>query len=149
MKSLSIVPTDAVFVGNRTPEWRSWFFTALGVLCFSFTFPMTRLSLRAFDPILVALVRGAGAGVAALVYSSGEQESNSGPEAVGALGWCGHRDGGGFSHLCLNGTEVCSGNARVGAWIHSPAGNRRVWSHPRARIGFAPDFGSSRFSGQA
>jgi len=32
------------------------------VLCFSFTFPMTRLSLRAFDPILVALVRGAGAG---------------------------------------------------------------------------------------
>jgi drug/metabolite transporter (DMT)-like permease len=68
VKSLSIVPTDAVFVGNRTPEWRSWFFTALGVLCFSFTFPMTRLSLRAFDPILVALVRGAGAGLAALVY---------------------------------------------------------------------------------
>jgi len=68
VKSLSIVPTDAVFVGSRTPEWRSWFFTALGVLCFSFTFPMTRLSLRAFDPILVALVRGAGAGVAALVY---------------------------------------------------------------------------------
>jgi drug/metabolite transporter (DMT)-like permease len=29
---------------------------------------MTRLSLRAFDPILVALVRGAGAGVAALFY---------------------------------------------------------------------------------
>ena len=29
---------------------------------------MTRLSLRAFDPILIALVRGAGAGVAALVY---------------------------------------------------------------------------------
>jgi drug/metabolite transporter (DMT)-like permease len=68
VKSLSIVPTDAVFVGSQTPEWRSWFFTALGVLCFSFTFPMTRLSLRAFDPILVALVRGAGAGVAALVY---------------------------------------------------------------------------------
>jgi drug/metabolite transporter (DMT)-like permease len=68
VKSLSIVPTDAVFIGNRTPEWRSWFFTALGVLCFSFTFPMTRLSLRAFDPILVALVRGAGAGVAALLY---------------------------------------------------------------------------------
>jgi drug/metabolite transporter (DMT)-like permease len=68
VKSLSIVPTDTVVVGNRTPEWRSWFFTALGVLCFSFTFPMTRLSLRAFDPILVALVRGAGAGLAALVY---------------------------------------------------------------------------------
>ena len=29
---------------------------------------MTRLSLRAFDPILVALVRGAGAGAAALIY---------------------------------------------------------------------------------
>ena len=29
---------------------------------------MTRLSLRAFDPILIALVRGAGAGIAALVY---------------------------------------------------------------------------------
>jgi drug/metabolite transporter (DMT)-like permease len=29
---------------------------------------MTRLSLRAFDPIVIALVRGAGAGVAALIY---------------------------------------------------------------------------------
>jgi drug/metabolite transporter (DMT)-like permease len=29
---------------------------------------MTRLSLRGFDPILIALVRGAGAGIAALVY---------------------------------------------------------------------------------
>jgi drug/metabolite transporter (DMT)-like permease len=29
---------------------------------------MTRLSLRAFDPIFVALVRGTGAGVAALVF---------------------------------------------------------------------------------
>ncbi len=68
VKSLSIALRGAAFVENRTPEWRSWFFTALGVLCFSFTFPMTRLSLRAFDPILVALVRGAGAGLAALVY---------------------------------------------------------------------------------
>jgi drug/metabolite transporter (DMT)-like permease len=38
------------------------------VLCFSFTFPLTRLSLRAFDPILIALLRGSGAGVAALLY---------------------------------------------------------------------------------
>jgi drug/metabolite transporter (DMT)-like permease len=68
VKPLSIASPDAVFVGNRTPEWRSWLYTALGVLCFSFTFPMTRLSLRAFDPIWVALVRGAGAGVAALIY---------------------------------------------------------------------------------
>ena len=40
----------------------------LGVLCFSFTFPMTRLALAAFDPVMIALVRGAGAGSAALVY---------------------------------------------------------------------------------
>lgn len=68
VKSLSIASPETVFVGNRTPEWRSWFFTGLGVLCFSFTFPMTRLSLRAFDPIWIALVRGAGAGLAALIY---------------------------------------------------------------------------------
>ena len=68
VKSLSIAPDGAAFVESRSPEWRSWFFTALGVFCFSFTFPMTRLSLRAFDPIFVALVRGAGAGMAALVY---------------------------------------------------------------------------------
>jgi drug/metabolite transporter (DMT)-like permease len=68
VKSSSIALSGVAFVESRTPEWRSWFFTALGVLCFSFTFPMTRLSLRAFDPILVALVRGAGAGLAALVY---------------------------------------------------------------------------------
>jgi drug/metabolite transporter (DMT)-like permease len=68
VKSLSIDPSGAAFVESRTPEWRSWFFTALGVLCFSFTFPMTRLSLRAFDPIFVALARGAGAGMAGLVY---------------------------------------------------------------------------------
>jgi drug/metabolite transporter (DMT)-like permease len=68
VKSLSIAAPGTVFVQNRSPEWRSWFFTFVGVLCFSFTFPMTRLSLRALDPILIALVRGAGAGVAALVY---------------------------------------------------------------------------------
>ena len=53
---------------TRSKEWQSWLFTLAGVLCFSFTFPMTRLSLRAFDPILIALVRGAGAGIAALAY---------------------------------------------------------------------------------
>jgi drug/metabolite transporter (DMT)-like permease len=68
VKTLSIAPGGTVFLENRSPEWRSWFFTAIGVLCFSLTFPMTRLSLRAFDPILIALVRGAGAGVAALLY---------------------------------------------------------------------------------
>ena len=68
VKSLSTAPAATLVVEDRSPEWRGWFFTALGVLCFSFTFPMTRLSLRAFDPILVALVRGAGAGIAAFVY---------------------------------------------------------------------------------
>jgi drug/metabolite transporter (DMT)-like permease len=68
VKTLSIARPDAAWARNRSPEWQSWFFTALGVLCFSFTFPMTRLSVRAFDPIFVALVRGAGAGVAALAY---------------------------------------------------------------------------------
>jgi drug/metabolite transporter (DMT)-like permease len=68
VKTLSIARPDAAVVRNGSLGWQSWFFTALGVLCFSFTFPMTRLSLRAFDPIFVALVRGAGAGVAALVY---------------------------------------------------------------------------------
>jgi drug/metabolite transporter (DMT)-like permease len=68
VKSLSIAPGGTVFVRDRSPEWRGWFYTAIGVLCFSLTFPMTRLSLRAFDPIVIALVRGAGAGVAALVY---------------------------------------------------------------------------------
>jgi drug/metabolite transporter (DMT)-like permease len=68
VKSLSIVPSEIPLVENRSAPWQSWFFTSLGVLCFSFTFPMTRLSLRAFDPIWIALVRGAGAGVAALTY---------------------------------------------------------------------------------
>src|ERR1700722_16605050 len=68
VKTLSIALCSPADVPKGSSGWQSWFFTALGVLCFSFTFPMTRLSLRAFDPILVALVRGAGAGVAALVY---------------------------------------------------------------------------------
>jgi drug/metabolite transporter (DMT)-like permease len=68
VKTLSIALSSPAVVPKGASGWQSWFFTALGVLCFSFTFPMTRLSLRAFDPIFVALVRGAGAGVAALVY---------------------------------------------------------------------------------
>ena len=68
MKTVSIAAIPPALAEDRAPEWRSWFFTALGVLCFSFTFPMTRLSLRAFDPMMIALVRGAGAGVAALFY---------------------------------------------------------------------------------
>jgi drug/metabolite transporter (DMT)-like permease len=68
VKLLTIAPGAPLLLEDRCPEWRGWFFTAIGVLCFSLTFPMTRLSLRAFDPIQVALVRGAGAGMAAFVY---------------------------------------------------------------------------------
>jgi len=49
-------------------EWKAWGFTAVGVLCFSGTFASTRLALSAFDPFVVALVRGAGAGAAAVCY---------------------------------------------------------------------------------
>ena len=48
-------------------EWRGWALTGIGILGFTFTLPMTRLALRAFDPITIAIVRGAGAGLAALV----------------------------------------------------------------------------------
>jgi len=48
--------------------WKAWGFTAVGVLCFSATFASTRLALSAFDPFVIAFVRGAGAGAAALSY---------------------------------------------------------------------------------
>ena len=44
--------------------------------------------------------------------------------------------------------QVCSCDARVGAWIDSAAGDCGVWSHPRARIGFRAGFGYLRFWGQ-
>src|ERR1700742_3810562 len=68
VKTLSLAPARSAIPEKGIPEWKSWFFTAVGVLCFSFTFPMTRLSVRAFDPMFVALVRGAGAGLAALLF---------------------------------------------------------------------------------
>ena len=68
MKLWSNCSPGVALFGNRLREWQSWLFTLAGVLCFSFTFPMTRLSLRAFDPVVIALVRGAGAGIAALAY---------------------------------------------------------------------------------
>lgn len=46
--------------------WKAWAFTSVGMLCFSATFACTRLALTAFDPFVIAFVRGAGAGVAAL-----------------------------------------------------------------------------------
>ena len=48
-------------------EWPGWALTGIGILGFTFTLPMTRLALQAFDPITIAVVRGAGAGLAALV----------------------------------------------------------------------------------
>jgi drug/metabolite transporter (DMT)-like permease len=46
-------------------EWKAWAFTSVGMLCFSGTFACTRLALTAFDPLVIAFVRGSGAGAAA------------------------------------------------------------------------------------
>jgi drug/metabolite transporter (DMT)-like permease len=48
-------------------ELEGWIFTSLGVLCFSLSFVAARLSLRGFDPLFIALARGAGAGTIAIV----------------------------------------------------------------------------------
>lgn len=48
-------------------ELEGWIFTSLGVLCFSLSFVSARLSLRGFDPLFIALARGAGAGTIAIV----------------------------------------------------------------------------------
>jgi drug/metabolite transporter (DMT)-like permease len=48
-------------------ELEGWIFTSLGVLCFSLSFVSARLALRSFDPLLIALARGAGAGTIAFV----------------------------------------------------------------------------------
>jgi drug/metabolite transporter (DMT)-like permease len=48
-------------------ELQGWIFTSIGVACFSLSFVTARLALRGFDPGLIALARGAGAGLAAVV----------------------------------------------------------------------------------
>jgi drug/metabolite transporter (DMT)-like permease len=48
-------------------ELEGWIFTSLGVLCFSLSFVSARLALGSFDPLLIALARGAGAGTIAVV----------------------------------------------------------------------------------
>jgi drug/metabolite transporter (DMT)-like permease len=48
-------------------ELQGWIFTSIGVACFSLSFVTARLALRGFDPWLIALARGAGAGLVALV----------------------------------------------------------------------------------
>lgn len=65
---VSTTTVDFFRVSTARRELEAWCFTLLGVLCFSFTFPMTRLALASFDPVMIALARGAGAGSAALIY---------------------------------------------------------------------------------
>ena len=48
-------------------ELQGWIFTLIGVACFSLSFVTARLALRGFDPGLIALARGAGAGLVAVV----------------------------------------------------------------------------------
>jgi drug/metabolite transporter (DMT)-like permease len=49
-------------------ELEGWIFTSLGVLCFSLSFVSVRLALRGFDPLFIALARGAGAGTIASAW---------------------------------------------------------------------------------
>jgi hypothetical protein len=97
---------------------------------------MTRLCLRTFDPILIALVRGAGAGLAALIVL-GLSKSRTpdrgqlvrlGSAAVGMVF---------FSDPGLNRTAVCPCDPCVGARIDSATCDRCLWSGPRTRKGFA------------
>jgi drug/metabolite transporter (DMT)-like permease len=48
-------------------ELQGWIFTSIGVACFSLSFVAARLALRGFDPAVIALARGAGAGLVAVV----------------------------------------------------------------------------------
>jgi drug/metabolite transporter (DMT)-like permease len=62
-------PAEAPVKGGagRHHELEGWIFTSLGVLCFSLSFVSVRLALRGFDPLFIALARGAGAGAIAFV----------------------------------------------------------------------------------
>jgi drug/metabolite transporter (DMT)-like permease len=51
-------------------ELQGWIFTSIGVVCFSLSFVTARVALRGFDPELIALARGAGAGLVALLCVS-------------------------------------------------------------------------------
>jgi len=50
----------------RPNELQGWIFTFAGVACFSLSFVTARLALRGFDPGVIALARGAGAGLIAV-----------------------------------------------------------------------------------
>jgi drug/metabolite transporter (DMT)-like permease len=47
---------------------KAWVYTIIGVICFSGTFPATRMALTSFDALTVAFVRGAGAGLIAALF---------------------------------------------------------------------------------
>ena len=53
--------------GGAFDELQGWVFTSIGVVCFSLSFVASRLALRGFDPELIALARGAGAGLIAVL----------------------------------------------------------------------------------
>ena len=57
--------TKEVQRSGTKEELEGWIFTSLGVLCFSLSFVSVRLALRGFDPLFIALARGAGAGTIA------------------------------------------------------------------------------------
>jgi len=108
---------------------------------------MTRLSLRAFDPILVragSAERERGGRARYLVAS----RSRFGPEAIGALGWCGYRDGVVFPIFVSMALKF------VPATHASVLGSILRWQPPclessRARIGFAPILVLRNSRGQA
>jgi drug/metabolite transporter (DMT)-like permease len=53
--------------GDSRHELQGWVFTSIGVVCFSLSFVTARVALRGFEPELIALARGAGAGLVALL----------------------------------------------------------------------------------
>ena len=135
---MSTYSPGASLVRTGSSEWQSWLFTSVGVLCFSFTFPMTRLSLRTFDPIIIALVRGAGAGIAALAYlvlsksrlPNRRQVARLWSAAIGMVVIFPI-----FASIALR--YVPSTHASVLASVLPLATAVFFWSSPRARIGFA------------
>jgi drug/metabolite transporter (DMT)-like permease len=64
-EDLSVTASSTKEDGRSLHELEGWIFTSLGVLCFSLSFVSARLALGGFDPLFIALARGAGAGAIA------------------------------------------------------------------------------------
>jgi drug/metabolite transporter (DMT)-like permease len=64
-EDLSVTASSTKEEGRSLHELEGWIFTSLGVLCFSLSFVSARLALGGFDPLFIALARGAGAGTIA------------------------------------------------------------------------------------